>query len=75
MNERVGLIGTAGGSLRHAIFNKLTPILLGCDEIPDSRIRLLIQACCLDLVTELEAIIQRYHLDAGSQHDVRLKGE
>lgn len=54
---------TAGGMLRHQIFNKITPILLESNEIKDSNIRLLIQACCLDVVTSLEDVIKDYNLD------------
>jgi len=54
---------TAGGKLRHQIFNKITPILLESNEIKDSNVRLLIQACCLDVVTSLEDVIREYSLD------------
>lgn len=54
---------SAGGALRHEIFNKITPILLGCDWIEDSRVRLSIQASCLDMVTVLEDLIKGYQLD------------
>ena len=55
---------TAGGALRHKLFNKITPILLASDRIPDSRNRLVVQACCLDIVTALEDLIRDYGLDS-----------
>jgi hypothetical protein len=54
---------SAGGALRHEILNKITPILLECNSIPDSNKRLLIQACCLDVVTSLEDVIKHFGLD------------
>ena len=42
---------TAGGKLRHQIFNKITPILLESNEIKDSNVRLLIQAMSWSLKT------------------------
>ena len=54
---------SAGGMLRHQIFNKIAPILLESNEIKDSNVRLLIQACCLDVVTSLEDVIHEYQLD------------
>lgn len=54
---------SVGGALRHRIFNKITPILLSSDGIGDSQTRLMIQACCLDVVTALEDVITRFGLD------------
>ena len=61
---------TAGGMLRHQVFNKITPILLESNSIRDSNSRLLIQACCLDVVTSLEDVIKDYNLD---EHKVSAK--
>jgi hypothetical protein len=58
---------TAGNALRHQLFNKITPILLGCDHIDDSQLRLMIQACCLDMVTMIEELIRNYELDAQTR--------
>lgn len=60
---------SAGGALRHEIFNKIQPILLATELINDSRARLLIQASCLDVITALESIVSRFELDrrASSQ--------
>lgn len=54
---------SAGSALRHQLFNKITPILLGSDQIDDSPTRLMIQASCLDMVTALEDLIETYGLD------------
>lgn len=54
---------SAGNALRHQLFNKITPILLGSDRIADSGTRLMIQASCLDLVTIIEDLIAEYDLD------------
>jgi len=61
--EEMDIALSAGGALRHEIFNKITPILLQSDGIHDSNTRLTIQACCLDVVTSLEEVIERYRLD------------
>ena len=58
-----GLLNNAGAALRHQLCNKLTPILLGCNQIQDSQTRLIIQACCLDIVTGVEDLIRTYGLD------------
>jgi hypothetical protein len=58
---------SAGNALRHQLFNKITPILLGCDHIDDSQLRLMIQACCLDMVTMIEDVIRSYGLDGSEQ--------
>ena len=57
---------SAGEALRQKILGKITPILAESDSIEDSSRRLLIQACCLDVVTALEDLIQSYGLDAYS---------
>ena len=57
---------SAGNALRHQLFNKITPILLGSDRISDSGTRLMIQASCLDLVTIIEDLITEYGLDDSS---------
>lgn len=59
--------GTAslGQALRQDVYSKLTAILLSSDEITDSRRRLHIQACCLDAISALEDLIERFGLDAA----------
>ena len=54
---------SAGEELRHEVLQKITPILRETEEIGDSQKRLAIQACCLDVVTGLEEVIERFRLD------------
>ena len=50
--------------LRNRLFDKVAPMLAGSDEIPDSITRLMVQACCLDLVTALEDVIVEFDLES-----------
>lgn len=50
-------------ALRHKIINKITPILLASDRLPDSQSRLVVQACCLDIVAAIEELIQENDLE------------
>lgn len=52
-----------GGQLRESLLSKIKPILENSDHIADTRVRLEIQACCLDLVTVLEDLINAHSLD------------
>lgn len=52
-----------GSALRDSVLDRIAPILVGCEAIADSNTRLMIQACCLDVVTALEDVIQEYGLD------------
>lgn len=54
---------SAGKVLRDSLFAQITPMLTMSNCIADSRMRLEIQARCLDLVTAVEDIIERYELD------------
>ena len=54
---------SAGGMLRQHILDKIQPILHESNAIENSNSRLLIQACCLDVVTSLEDLIEDYKLD------------
>ncbi|MCB0311392.1 MAG: hypothetical protein KDD42_09160 [Bdellovibrionales bacterium] len=54
---------SAGGALRNEIFNRITPLLLESNGIGNSSTRLMVQACCLDVVTTVEEVIERYKLD------------
>ena len=55
---------SAAVALRNRLFDKVAPMLAGCDEIPDSITRLMVQACCLDLVTALEDLIEEFDLES-----------
>ena len=64
MCEALQLEGaSAGSALRSVILDKIAPILSECNAIEDSRRRLVIQACCLDVVTALEDVICAYGLE------------
>ena len=54
---------SAGGALRHQVFNTITPLLLESNSIDNSNTRLLVQAYCLDVVTIVEEVIEQYQLD------------
>ena len=54
---------SAGGALRHEVFNTITPLLLESNGIGNSNTRLMVQAYCLDVVTTVEDVIKRYDLD------------
>ena len=54
---------TAGHALRHKLFNILTPIMLGSDQVSDAATRLMIQACCKQMVSTVESLIEVYDLD------------
>ena len=56
-------IAPAGKMLRSQLVTKITKVLEACDIVTDSDARLLIQATCLDMVTELEDLIRAYGLD------------
>ena len=61
---------SAGHALRHGLFNKITPILLSSGFIGDSRARRVVENTCLDMVSMIEELIERYGLDqAGDRHD------
>lgn len=61
---------TVGHALRHGLFNKITPILLSSGFIGDSRARRVVESNCLDMVSMIEELIERYGLDkAGDSHD------
>ena len=56
-----------GHALRKDLYAKVSAILVGSNEISDSNTRLLIQACCLDVVSALEDLIERFGLDESLQ--------
>lgn len=58
-----GLDRSVGAEMRDRLFNKITPILLGCDQIVDSTVRMMIQSHCLDMVTTVEELIEEFGLD------------
>ena len=73
MHDFIGLDGedhssvifefSAGGALRREILGKITHVLRESNSIEDSSRRLLIQACCLDVITALEDLIKSFKLD------------
>ncbi|MBN8548281.1 MAG: hypothetical protein J0M12_03075 [Deltaproteobacteria bacterium] len=56
-----------GHALRHDLYAKVEAILSNSDQISDSNTRLLIQASCLDVISTLEDVIQRFGLDRTLQ--------
>ena len=58
---------TAGNAIRHKIFNMLTPILLGSEQVNDAATKVMIQACCRQMVSQIEGLIELYGLDAQSR--------
>ena len=63
---------SAAGALRSVILEKITPILVECNVIDDSSRRLLIQACCLDVVTAMEDVICAFGLEDQGRMSMRL---
>ena len=53
---------TAAHNLRNQIIKQVVPILELANRIDDSQVRLSLQAHCLDMVTGLEDVIDRYEL-------------
>ena len=53
---------TAAQNLRNQIIAQVVPILELANRIDDSQVRLRLQAHCLDMVTGLEDVIDRYEL-------------
>jgi hypothetical protein len=52
-----------GNALRNELYGKMTDILERSDSITDSGTRLIIQACCLDMISALEDVITQFGLD------------
>lgn len=52
-----------GKAMRREVYALLTHVLSSSDQIPDSNTRLSIQAHCLDVISALEDLIQRFGLD------------
>jgi hypothetical protein len=52
-----------GNALRNELYGKMTDILERSDNITDSGTRLIIQACCLDMISALEDMIEDFGLD------------
>ena len=52
-----------GKALRREVYAMLSGVLSSSDHIPDSSTRLTIQAHCLDVISALEDLIQRFGLD------------
>lgn len=53
---------SAAYTLRYEIIAQVVPILELANRIDDSQVRLCLQAHCLDMVTGLEEVIDRYEL-------------
>ncbi len=53
-----------GSALREEIVNKVSSLLHESESISSNNTRLMVQACCLDVVTSLEDLIVKYNLDA-----------
>ncbi len=54
---------SVGELLRHEIFHRLQPLIEASEQVPNSQVRMLLQASCLDLVSALEEIIEDEGLD------------
>jgi hypothetical protein len=54
---------TAAQAMRHELFNKLTPLMLGSAEVSDAQLREMLQSCCHDMVRTIECLIGRFRLE------------
>jgi len=60
-------IPNLAGLIRHRVFNSLTPLLMDCDKISSSSLRISMQAQCLRVIEEVELLIQEYLLDKNQK--------
>ena len=54
---------SVGELLRQEIFHRVQPLIEASEHIPNSQVRMLLQAGCLDLVSALEEVIEIEGLD------------
>jgi len=54
---------TAANALRHHLFNKLTPMMLGACQIEDKEIEEIIQKNCREITHFVEEFVKEYNLD------------
>ena len=55
--------GTAGSAIREELVDRIDKVLKASDHVSDSLARLQIQGECLDLLTLVETIINRFELE------------
>ncbi|MDC0357231.1 hypothetical protein OAO01_00315 [Oligoflexia bacterium] len=54
---------TAANALRHNVFNKLTPIMLGACQVEDKEFEQIIATSCNEIVAYIEKYVREYKLD------------
>jgi hypothetical protein len=54
---------SVGSEIRDRLLSRIKPVLAAADTLSDTGMRLAIQACCLDLVTDVEDVIEQLKLD------------